>query len=204
METQLHQVTSLQQTSLCSHWFGPGAPSHELWKRNILLVTPPVKVVKEEKRFDLYKVSQLIDFGLCIIFIAVFSVLFFFLHNLMVHWASLIFVGFSTSGDVLIVCTEPKVGEKTWKEVVNLSGSLDLLLLCDLNSCCTLSFSLTSWLMFTPVCETLMNDGIQAHTVLPPSIHSELKLSHRTWWILWQIVLWRNSSVLVKVILTLS
>lgn len=41
-------------------------------------MTSPVKVVKEEKRFELYKVSQLIDCGLCIIFIAVFSVLFFF------------------------------------------------------------------------------------------------------------------------------
>lgn len=72
METWLQLLTSLQQTSLCSHLFGPGAASHGLWKRNPLLVTIPVNVITEAKRSELYKVSQVIDFGLCIIFMAVF------------------------------------------------------------------------------------------------------------------------------------
>lgn len=77
METWLQPLTSLPKTSRRSHLFGPGAPIHGLWKRNCLLVTTLVKVITEAKTSELYRVSKVIEFGLRIIFMAVFLFCFF-------------------------------------------------------------------------------------------------------------------------------
>lgn len=91
METRSEPLTSLQQTSRHGRLFRPRAPSHGVWRRNPLLATTPVTVLTEAKRCELYKVRQLIDFGL--------FVCCFFLFRLMIHRASLFFPGLSTSNE---------------------------------------------------------------------------------------------------------
>lgn len=133
-------LTSLQQQGLRGHLFGPGAPSHGLWKRN------PLKPVENRVKTEA-KRCELSSDGLSILVFVSFLCLFFVFFALFDDTlGSLILSGFSTSNEGTCFHSVHYIYDGTkrlWRKPWLLL-SLDLSLLCDPTSRCPLPFSV--WL----------------------------------------------------------